>query len=68
MENNDLIKRISFQIYELTNKLEIENEEVNKKEIIKKLKKIDSQLLKHFKIKLSDKDKDNALELMKILK
>lgn len=74
-ENEELditsfIKKISIQLYLASKKLENFPQE-NKKEAVeisKQLNKIDKDLLKRFNIKLSSKTKDEALELLKIMK
>lgn len=68
MENSDLIKKTSIKLFNIINKINDENNEINKKEIVAELKKIDSELLKYFNVKLSEKDKKNALDLIKLLK
>lgn len=69
-ETKDFIKKLSIKIFVLKSK--IENLEVeNKKEIseiVSDLKSMDKDVLSFFNVKLSEKEKEKALQYYNLLK
>lgn len=64
------IEKMSIKLYLTTTKLEqigLENQK-EKAEIIKEIKSIDKEILKHFNVKLTEATKKTALKYYDILK
>jgi hypothetical protein len=66
--NDDIIKKTSLDFFLLVKEIESAIESTEAKKITEKINKIDKDLLKHFDVKLSQKDKESAFNLMKLWK
>jgi len=69
-ETNDFIKKLSIKNYVLKSKIEKLNTEDKKllNEIFSDLKNNDKELLNYFDVKLSEKEKEKALQYYNLLK
>lgn len=70
VSTENFIKKISIQLYLLSQEVDKLSDDNSKKQIDivkKKLSKMDKEILKKFEIKLTDSMKESALELISIM-